>query len=299
METQEFKDKLNEASNNMAESRDALVGAINEMMPPALQMLNDNLAQMVSELATMRRYFKQMVEYSKPTEPGYIYPLNDYPDFDWSTIGATVIQRDGKGYVSMVEWGGYFWKRRSKSDNKGAAVWFNRTYNPYDTDAWEYVRLVTFRNTGNPEPLQFPMSRPSRPEVDHNPYSPPANPPSSPFKPSIPDDVKQTQDKLSGMVNDVALRAQALAATSAHEFDALVANIYPIMEKSESTANTCRVGVTYTPNYNHELNKAYLAGIDAYIDEYKYQMSRGKDKVVAHKQAKIKGHRAFKREMGS
>jgi len=42
---------------------------------------------------------------SSNTAPNYQRLLSEYPTFDWSSIGATVLNRDGDG-VTCVEWNG-------------------------------------------------------------------------------------------------------------------------------------------------------------------------------------------------
>jgi hypothetical protein len=49
---------------------------------------------------------------SSNTAPNYQRLLSEYPMFDWSSIGATVLNRDGDGATS-VEWNGQVFTRRS------------------------------------------------------------------------------------------------------------------------------------------------------------------------------------------
>ena len=44
-------------------------------------------------------------------DPDYQYGLEEYQNFDWSSIGAKILDRDADG-VSAVSWHGKIYKRR-------------------------------------------------------------------------------------------------------------------------------------------------------------------------------------------
>lgn len=273
---QELLEKISEAKASINAAQERLASAVESLLPEAINRLNETLS---TELSAIRQMLKQAVQYSKPVEPGYIFPFNLYVDFDWTRIDAEVITSDQHG-ATIVAWGGHYWKRRAKKDKYGRAIWFNRTYSPLTDTEWTYVRLVTFRDQSAPEPIEFAVPRRKTNLV-----------PTAVSKP----DRKQN---FNITVHPNEPRDKAVAAKTAVEFDTAVSMIYDDLNGSVDSATTLRNGVVYTQNYDPGLNAAYLVGMDAYTDEFKYQLGRGKSKLDAHQAAKTKGHRAFKRSAG-
>lgn len=96
-------------------------------------------------------------------EPNYRYPLADYPTFDWAAIGATVAQNDRAG-AAVVRFAGHLWTRRSGAGKFGRAIWFSRPNGRDDEGGATYLRLITFKDMADPEPLAFdPPAAPQRP----------------------------------------------------------------------------------------------------------------------------------------
>lgn len=90
----------------------------------------------------------ETIALSNATEPAFVKPLADYRDFDWSTIGATVTEQDRDG-ATVVEWGGYSWKRRNPSNNFADAIFYTRpTGKDPATGNNKYARLITFKDLG-------------------------------------------------------------------------------------------------------------------------------------------------------
>ena len=58
-------------------------------------------------------------------DPDYQKSLADYPNFDWNSIDAKIIAKDGDG-VSAVEWQGRIYKRRAPENKFAPAIWFSR-----------------------------------------------------------------------------------------------------------------------------------------------------------------------------
>src|SRR5262249_33984479 len=77
-----------------------------------------------ASLEGIESHLRQMAISSNPA-PNYQRPLSEYPTFDWSSIGATVLNRDGDG-VTAVEWNGQVFTRRSPSNKFAEAVWVSR-----------------------------------------------------------------------------------------------------------------------------------------------------------------------------
>lgn len=87
------------------------------------------------------------------TPPSWQRPLKDYTKFDWSKIAATVVSSDAHG-ATKVSWCGHIYTRRSGENKKfGAAIWFSRPNGKGEGDETNYLKLITFKNTANAEPL--------------------------------------------------------------------------------------------------------------------------------------------------
>jgi DdrB-like protein len=85
----------------------------------------NEILQMIAEsLQGVESHLRQIALSSNPA-PNYQRSLSEYPTFDWPSIGATVLNRDGDG-ATAVEWNGQVFTRRSPSNKFEAAVWFSR-----------------------------------------------------------------------------------------------------------------------------------------------------------------------------
>lgn len=89
----------------------------------------------------------ETIALSNATEPAFVKSLDDYPTFDWSTIGAVVTEQDRDG-ATVVEWGGYSWKRRNPSNNFGDAIFYTRPIGKKEDGSNKYARLITFKDLG-------------------------------------------------------------------------------------------------------------------------------------------------------
>lgn len=107
-------------------------------------------------------------------EPNYRYPLADYPTFDWAAIGATVAQNDRAG-AAVVRFAGHLWTRRSGAGKFGRAIWFSRPNGRDDEGGATYLRLITFKDMADPEPLAFDApAAPRQPAATVEPTAVPA-----------------------------------------------------------------------------------------------------------------------------
>ena len=57
---------------------------------------NEILRMIAASLQGVESHLRQ-IAVSSNTAPNYQRPLSEYPTFDWSSIGATVLNRDGDG----------------------------------------------------------------------------------------------------------------------------------------------------------------------------------------------------------
>jgi hypothetical protein len=85
--------------------------------------------------------------------PNWQRPLQAYDDFDWAKIGATAVSTDLHGATKVV-WCGHVYTRRSGENRKfGAAIWFSRPNGKGEGDDLTYLKLITFKDTADAEPL--------------------------------------------------------------------------------------------------------------------------------------------------
>jgi|SRR5262249_38890005 len=112
---------------------------------------NGILRTIAASLQGLESHLRQIALSSNPA-PNYQRPLNEYPTFDWPSIGATVLNRDGDG-ATAVEWNGQVFTRRSPSNKFDAAVWFSRHLGQDSDGNKRYARLITFRALSDAEPI--------------------------------------------------------------------------------------------------------------------------------------------------
>src|SRR5262245_19291647 len=89
---------------------------------------------------------------SSNTAPNYQRSLSEYPTFDWASIGATILNRDGDG-ATAVEWNGQIFTRRSPSNRFQEAVWFSRHLGQDSDGNKRYARLISFKALSDAEPI--------------------------------------------------------------------------------------------------------------------------------------------------
>jgi hypothetical protein len=109
------------------------------------------LRTIAASLRSIESHLRQMAVSSNPA-PNYQRPLSEYPTFDWPSIGATVLNRDGDGATS-VEWSGQVFTRRSPSNKFQCAIWFSRHLGQDADGNKRYARLITFRDLNDAEPI--------------------------------------------------------------------------------------------------------------------------------------------------
>jgi hypothetical protein len=111
--------------------------AIFRMIAASLQGIEANLRQMAI---------------SSNTTPNYQRLLSEYPSFDWPSIGATVLNRDGDGGTA-IEWNGQIFTRRSPDNSFASAIWFSRSAGKDSEGKNKYVRLITFKPHSESGPI--------------------------------------------------------------------------------------------------------------------------------------------------
>ena len=113
---------------------------------------NKILHLIVESLQAIETSLHDIAVASNPA-PNYRRSLSEYSTFDWASIGATVFKEDSDG-VAAVEWRGQQFIRRSDDKEKyGYAVWFSRCVGKDADNNNKYVRLITFKDASEPEPV--------------------------------------------------------------------------------------------------------------------------------------------------
>ena len=92
----------------------------------------------------------QLLERSLPRQPAPNHRaiLEQFHQFDWSSINAHVEWKDQFGVASVI-WQGDRYKRRSPSNGYGAVIYFSRAVGKDDRGNTQYERLITFEPFDN------------------------------------------------------------------------------------------------------------------------------------------------------
>jgi hypothetical protein len=112
---------------------------------------NEMLRMIAASLQGIESHLRQIAVSSNPA-PNYQRPLTEYADFDWPSIGATVLNRDDDG-ATVVEWNGQVFTRRSPNNKFDAAVWFSRCVGKDADGNNRYARLISFKAASEAEPI--------------------------------------------------------------------------------------------------------------------------------------------------
>lgn len=108
----------------------------------------DTLIQVQTRLAIA---LESIAQATAATSPNYRYPFEQYPNFDWSLINARPLEQDQYG-VTVVNWNGYTWKRRSWPTKYGLVIGFSRA-DGMGEDGVNWLTLITFKKMTHVEPL--------------------------------------------------------------------------------------------------------------------------------------------------
>ena len=117
--------------------------------------MTDNQFQIIMDMLNQQLAVLNRIADALETEqaaPGYVQDLQDFANFDWSSIGANVNQADRDG-VAVVTWRGHRYVRRSASNKFNPAIWFSRAVGKDDSGENRYERLITFKELAEAEPL--------------------------------------------------------------------------------------------------------------------------------------------------
>ena len=135
----------------------------------------NRIATALETLASARTTAQAMQTQS----PNFKRSIDDYPNFDWSSIKARVIAHDRNG-ATIVEWHEREFKRRNHA-KFGKGLWFS-TYREKVDDKNLYDRLISFVEDQPVE--QLPSSIAS--SLPTPPPSPAPAPSPTPARPTTP-----------------------------------------------------------------------------------------------------------------
>lgn len=118
-----------------------------------------------------------------PKQKPITYDLADYPNFDWSAIGYTVLGRDQDG-ATMVRMPDGVLLKRGANAKFGNDIWFRYSDGKDENGDVRYVHVVKFSEIKPPEPLdnriRSALAKPaSKPEPATVEPQKPADPPVS------------------------------------------------------------------------------------------------------------------------
>ncbi len=148
---------MSEATKNAPQSGNDCVEKLITALGQRLKAQNEIMQAIATSLQEIESHLRQIAISSNPA-PNYQRALNEYPGFDWSSIGATVIKEDVDG-AAVIEWNGQQFIRRSADNKFDAALWFSRCVGKDADGNNKYVRLITFKATTGAEPIAAKAKR--------------------------------------------------------------------------------------------------------------------------------------------
>ena len=142
---------MSEATKSAPQSGNDRVEKLITTLGQRLIVQNEIMQAIANSLEEIESHLRQIAISNNPA-PNYQRPLSEYPTFDWSSIGATVLGEDGDGATS-VEWSGQVFTRRSPSNRFSEAIWFSRCVGKDLDGNNKYVRLISFKTPAEAAPI--------------------------------------------------------------------------------------------------------------------------------------------------
>lgn len=115
----------------------------------------ERLIAAVERLASAAEALVQGQQRKTSSPAKFIKPIEEFPNFDWGSIGAKVEFRDSDRIVAGVSWRGATYERKSKHGD----VWFSRNVGKDDEDNPIYETLIKFAANVVPNSLPTSMVR--------------------------------------------------------------------------------------------------------------------------------------------
>jgi DdrB-like protein len=148
---------MSETTNNASQSGNDRVEKLITALGQGIRAQNAIVQAIAISLQEIESHLRQIVVSFNPA-PNYQRTLSEYLGFDWSSIGATVLKEDSDG-VSLVEWNGKTFTRRSANNKYPEAIWFSRPAGKDADGNIKYERLVTFKRPSEVEPIAAKAKR--------------------------------------------------------------------------------------------------------------------------------------------
>lgn len=119
-------------------------------------MTNDQTERLIAAIERLAIAAEALVQgqQRKTSSPAkFIKPIEEFPNFDWASIGAKIEYRDGDRIVAGVSWRGATYERKSKHGD----VWFSRNVGKDDEGNPIYETLIKFAANLTPNSLPSSM----------------------------------------------------------------------------------------------------------------------------------------------
>ena len=119
-------------------------------------MTNDQVERLISAVERLAVAAEALVlsTQRKTSSPAkFIKPIEEFPSFDWASIGARVEFRDGDRIVAGVSYRGATYERKSKHGD----IWFSRNVGRDDEGNPVYETLIKFAANLTPNSLPSTM----------------------------------------------------------------------------------------------------------------------------------------------
>jgi hypothetical protein len=107
------------------------------------------------QMLALERIADTLDSLAPKSAPDIKRPIEEFKNFDWSSIGARVDKSDSYG-AAVVSWKGQIYTRRSPQNKFGVAIWFSRCVGKEEDGANKYERLITFKPFSNIEAEPLP-----------------------------------------------------------------------------------------------------------------------------------------------
>ena len=231
--------------------------------------------------------------------PSYRHSLADFRQFDWPGIGAHAIDRDDYG-VTAVQWNGHLWTRRSNDGKFGLAIWFSRPDGKDENGDAQYLRLITFKDLAQAEPIPTAVAR-RLPQRTPTPPPPATTQSQRPVTNDTPTAV--VVPVTNGNGGDLPDYRAMLAKASTMKDFAYYA--YMVLVRTGNLYNDTKQVEAMTANFadimaNFQCGKdnlRMLAALEAYRNVRQRSMDDGAILLDAHKAGRAAALRAWQKEV--
>jgi hypothetical protein len=261
--------------------------------------LKDLFLKICQQLSRIAGALEILTQSGRPAAPNFTRPIEEYSAFDWSSIDAKVVRTDPDG-ATRVEWGGEAWTRRSPSNKFEPAVWYIRAAGRDDDGNVLYLRLITFKQMSDSDPLPAnvyrELARPAasvstekaatqKKEEKASP-SLPGSASTSPDKPKhgrLPDQVKEDVQRLAGQM------ATSGKTAGANQTGIVAAVLEGIFKDQEDQVGARRKVHTYLTGHDSLKNMPghFILALYMWLKPYKDAGKEWRAGLFADEEAKV------------